>query len=352
MIGRIDMPSRGYDPLGRFVQRRSAAFLIEELSKLLIGQQAAIDAIAPLVEIYEAGLSPVRRPVGTIMLLGPTGTGKTHTVGSLAQVVHGSDVNVLRIDCGEFQLEHEVAKLIGAPPGYLGHRETQPMISQHKLNAIASDGSTLSIVLFDEVEKAAPSLQRLMLGILDRGILKLGDNSTVSFERSIIFMTSNLGSREMDSELRSRYNLASTPATQPSASALRGIGMAAMGRKFSPEFINRIDEVVAYSPLSRESIERILDIKLAELNQLMAARLGPMSFKLALSPEAREYLIDRGTSPTAGARELNRVIYSKVLRRVANLATGGSVEPGSTVSVFVDGDGLRFVPGKAVAASS
>ena len=124
--------------------------------------------MVPYVEMYQAGLAPEGRPAGVFLLLGPTGTGKTRTVEALAEVLHGSQRNILRVDCGEFQMEHEVAKLIGAPPGYLGHRETQPMLTQQKLGAISSEGCGLSLVLFDEIEKAAPSMTRLLLGVLDK----------------------------------------------------------------------------------------------------------------------------------------------------------------------------------------
>ncbi len=172
------------------------------LSRKIVGQPSAVEAITPFVQVYQAGLAPEGRPAGVFLLLGPTGTGKTKTVEALAEVLHGSEKNLLKIDCGEFQMEHEVAKLIGAPPGYLGHRETQPMLTQQKLSMISSEQSSLSLVLFDEVEKAAASLTRLLMGVLDKAVLRLGDNTTVNFERSLIFLTSNLGSRTMMSEIR------------------------------------------------------------------------------------------------------------------------------------------------------
>src|SRR5262245_51309385 len=167
------------------------------LSRKLVGQPAAIAAIVPYVQMYRAGLAPEGRPAGVFLLLGPTGTGKTRTVEVLADTLHTSERNLLRVDCGEFQMEHEVAKLIGAPPGYLGHRETQPMLSQQKLSSVTSEASNLSLILFDEIEKAAPSMTRLLLGVLDKATLRLGDNSTVNFERSMIFLTSNLGADAM-----------------------------------------------------------------------------------------------------------------------------------------------------------
>src|SRR5712671_1195771 len=147
------------------------------LSQKVVGQPAATRVIVPYIQMFQAGLAPEGRPVGVFLLLGPTGTGKTKTVEALADILHGSEKNLLKVDCGEFQMEHEVAKLIGAPPGYLGHRETQPMLTQQKLNSVTSEKSALSIVLFDEIEKAAPSMTRLLLGVLDKATLRLGDNT-------------------------------------------------------------------------------------------------------------------------------------------------------------------------------
>ena len=171
--------------------------LAARLNELLIGQPEAVDTILPYIHMHQASLSPDGRPIGVVLLLGPTGTGKTRTVEALAEILHGSAKNMLKVDCGEFQMEHEVAKLIGAPPGYLGHRETQPMLNQAKVNSVASDNSDISIILFDEIEKAAPSMTRLLLGILDKATLRLGDNTSVNFEKCIIFLTSNIGAKSI-----------------------------------------------------------------------------------------------------------------------------------------------------------
>ncbi|HEY7543458.1 MAG TPA: AAA family ATPase, partial [Blastocatellia bacterium] len=180
----------------------SSKDLVALLSQKVVGQSAATGCIVPYIHMCQAGLAPEDRPAGVFLLLGPTGTGKTRTVEAIAEVLHGSPKNIIKIDCGEFQMEHEVAKLIGSPPGYLGHRETPPMLTQQALGASTSPDCDLAIVLFDEIEKAAPSMTRLLLGILDRAVLRLGDNTTVNFERSLIFFTSNLGAREMMKELR------------------------------------------------------------------------------------------------------------------------------------------------------
>src|SRR3954464_15205074 len=190
---------KSVQPSGK--SKKPAEEKAEDLAALLtqrvVGQPAVSDIVIPYIQMFQAGLAPEGRPVGVFLLLGPTGTGKTKTVEALAEVLHGSEKNLLKVDCGEFQMEHEVAKLIGAPPGYLGHRETQPMLSQGKLNAVTSEASYISIVLFDEIEKAAHSMTRLLLGILDKATLRLGDNSTVNFERTLIFMTTNLGAKSM-----------------------------------------------------------------------------------------------------------------------------------------------------------
>src|SRR6202171_5053942 len=184
------------------------------LAQKLVGQPVAIAAVVPYVLMYRAMLAPEGRPAGVFLLLGPTGTGKTKTVEALAEVLHGSSKKVLKVDCGEFQMEHEVAKLIGAPPGYLGHRETQPILTQQKLNSVTSEKCALSIVLFDEIEKAAPSMTRLLLGVLDKGTLRLGDNSTVNFEKSLVFLTSNLGAREMMRKINPEFGFQSVRSAE------------------------------------------------------------------------------------------------------------------------------------------
>lgn len=320
--------------------------LAADLRRRIVGQEEAIETIVPYVELYQAGLAPEGRPVGVFLLLGPTGTGKTRTVEALAEALHGSERNVLRIDCGEFQMEHEVAKLIGAPPGYLGHRETQPMINQHKLNAVSSDRSGLSLVLFDEIEKAASSLGRLLLGVLDKASLKLGDNTTVNFERSLIFMTSNLGAREMMAELSARFGFAASTDGDAGAAKLRRIGMGAVRKRFSPEFVNRVDRTLTYRPLDSAALEAILDLQLEALDRHLASRLGPASFGLELTPEARAFLLAQGTSAEYGARELKRTIHRHLIQPLARLVLDRRTRPGCLLRVEREGEegNLRFTP--------
>lgn len=305
------------------------------LSQKVVGQPAATRVIVPYIQMYQAGLAPEGRPVGVFLLLGPTGTGKTKTVEALAEVLHGSEKNVLKVDCGEFQMEHEVAKLIGAPPGYLGHRETQPMLTQQKLNAVTSEKCSLSLVLFDEIEKAAPSMTRLLLGVLDKGILRLGDNSSVNFEKSLVFLTSNLGAREMMREINPDFGFQSVKGMERSdlTSKLQNIALVAVRKRFSPEFVNRIDCIITYQPLTAESLTAILDHHITDLQNHVNTRLGNRSFILEVPEESRQFLLQKGTSPEYGARELNRTIHRHLTQPLATLVATNQVSPGARVRV-------------------
>src|SRR4051812_41077324 len=308
------------------------------LSQKVVGQPAATKVIVPYIQMFQAGLAPEGRPVGVFLLLGPTGTGKTKTVEALAEVLHGSEKNVLKVDCGEFQMEHEVAKLIGAPPGYLGHRETQPMLTQQKLNAVTSEKCSLSLVLFDEIEKAAPSMTRLLLGVLDKGLLRLGDNSTVNFEKSLVFLTSNLGAREMMREINPDFGFQSvkTPERVDLTSKLQNIALVAVRKRFSPEFVNRIDCIITYQPLTPESLSAILDQQIVDLQNHVNTRLGNRSFMLDVPFETRQYLLKKGTSAEYGARELNRTIHRYLTQPLATMVATNQISPGARVRVDVN----------------
>jgi ATP-dependent Clp protease ATP-binding subunit ClpA len=307
--------------------------LAARMSNLLVGQSDAIETIIPYIEMHQAGLAPDGRPTGVVLLLGPTGTGKTRTVEALAEVLHGSSKSLLRVDCGEFQMEHEVAKLVGAPPGYLGHRETQPMLTQAKVNGVASETSDISLILFDEIEKAAPSMTRLLLCILDKATLRLGDNTAVNFERTIIFLTSNLGARSMQRANTPDFGfeaLLPAPFVEDTRK-IQSIGIAAVRRKFSPEFVNRIDSVITYKPLNRKACELILDQIFTNFADLIRNRLGVRGFRLQCTASGRELLLDSGISVEFGARELKRTVQRNFIQPVSALVAQGHVPSGSTV---------------------
>jgi ATP-dependent Clp protease ATP-binding subunit ClpA len=326
----------------RAVAQEGPSGLAVDLGRLLIGQDEAVDAIVPFVQMHQAGLSPEGRPIGVVLLLGPTGTGKTRTVEALAEILHGSSKSLLKVDCGEFQMEHEVAKLVGAPPGYLGHRETQPILSQGKLNAVTSEQSDISIVLLDEIEKAAPSMARLLLGVLDKATLRLGDNTTVNFERSLIFMTTNLGAKAMGRISMPDFGFEALlpPKGAKEDSRLRKVGMTAVRKRFSPEFINRIDCVVSYKPLTRGAYDVILDQILRNFGELVKSRLGLRSFKVQCTNSGRSLLLKKGISADFGARELKRTVQRNFIQPVAALVAEGQIPAGSTV--ILDAKGSDF----------
>lgn len=289
---------------------------------LVVGQGDALDRIWPYIDVWEGGLAASERPAGVFMLVGPTGTGKGHAVEKLAEVLHGDSRNYLRVDCGEFQMEHEVAKLIGAPPGYLGHRETQPMLSAAKLKAISSD-CNLSIVLFDEIEKAAGSMQRILLGILDKGTLRLGDNTTVNFEKTLIFLSSNLGARKLSDAVGEQFGLAGAVGEGTALNTTQALSITtkALRAKFTPEFINRLDEILLFTSLTREDFRYILRARVDDFNVQLEKRLegvaGPFPPYVTLASDAEEWLLDKGFSKEYGARELKRTLFREMRVKVA-----------------------------------
>jgi CheY-like chemotaxis protein/ATP-dependent protease Clp ATPase subunit len=315
--------------------------LVTLLSEKVVGQSSATKAIVPYVYMYQSGLAPEGRPAGVFLLLGPTGTGKTKTVEAIAELLHGSEKKIVKIDCGEFQMEHEMAKLMGAPPGYLGHRETVPLLTQQRLAEATSDQSDLALVLFDEIEKAAPSLTNLLLGILDKGILRLGDNSSVNFEKTLVFFTSNLGAREMLREINPDIGFHSA-TKRPRAdlqTKIENIALGAVRKRFSPEFVNRIDAVVTYQPLDAGSMETILDHDIKTLQRHVNSRLGDNCFTIEVLPTARNFLLARGVSEEYGARELKRVIHRQLTQPLATMVTRREISPDALVQVsFGDND--------------
>lgn len=282
----------------------SASDLADTMRKNFVGQPQMISRVLPFIMADAVGLGLENRPVGVFMLLGPTGCGKTHSVETLADALHGSTRHMLRIDCGEFQMEHEVAKLIGAPPGYLGHRETSARLTQTKLISITSQHCNLSIVLFDEIEKAAPSMLRLLLGVLDKGSLRLGDGSEVNFQKSLIFMTSNVGARELTSLMRPLGFAPTSSAPKMRPEAVR--------KHFHAEFINRVDEQIVFNTLSSSELEAVLDIQLWLLQDRINRRLGVKGFDIQVDAAARRAIIAEGNTLEYGARELKRTLNKRV----------------------------------------
>lgn len=318
--------------------------VLSGLQERIMGQSHAIEEIVPFVRAFQAGLSPEGRPAGVFLLLGPTGTGKTRTVEALAEVLHGSSRNLLKIDCAEFQMEHEVAKLIGAPPGYLGHRETHPILTQAKLASVASERCGISIVLFDEIEKAASTMTRLLLGILDKATLRLGDNNTVNFEKTLIFLTSNIGARRIMKQLTPAFGFGATlqPEGASHPARLDQIAINAARRQFSPEFMNRLDAVVTYRPLDAPALRSILDQQLDDLQTHVLRRLGARAFKIVIHNKVKSFLLKEGASQQYGAREIKRTVHRHLTQPIASMVADGRVPPGANVHAEVSTKGDRI----------
>lgn len=305
------------------------------LKKKVVGQDRAIRQLGRVYQVHLAGLGAPGRPIVNLLLLGPTGSGKTRLVEAAAEVLFGTGDALLKIDCAEFQHSHEIAKLIGSPPGYLGHRETPPMITQEALEAHYTDQVKLSLVLFDEIEKASDALWQLLLGILDKATLTLGDNRRVDFSRSLIFLTSNLGSLEMTRLMT--QGLGFSPYAEEDSMELdqkiyRTASEAAR-RKFSPEFMNRIDRVIVFRKLTEEHLDRILSIELKRVQDRIIASSGDEQFVFKCTPAAREFLLHEGTDAKFGARHLKRAIERHLVFPLSNLIATRQVALGDLVTV-------------------
>lgn len=314
----------------------------DKLSALIVGQERAVRRVSGLFQIYLAGMNNPSRPIGTMLFLGPTGSGKTRVVEAAAEVLFGEPHAVVKIDCAEFQHSHEIAKLIGSPPGYLGHRETSPMLTQENLDKAHSDDTKLTFVLFDEIEKASDSLWQLLLGILDKATLTLGDNRRVDFSKTVVIMTSNLGAREMSDMISGGIGFAPTKSGRPQEDTeidtkIYRTALEAAKRKFSPEFMNRIDKVVVFRSLKEHHLRKILDIELTAVQERITESAGT-KFIFECTNEAKEFLLGEGIDLKYGARHLKRSIERFLVYPLSNLVATQQVETGDFVTIGFDSE--------------
>lgn len=333
----------------------------EKLSNLIVGQERGVRRLSGLFQIYLAGMNNPQRPIGTMLFLGPTGSGKTRVVEAASEVLFNDPHSVVKIDCAEFQHSHEIAKLIGSPPGYLGHRETSPMLTQENLDKAHTDETKLTFVLFDEIEKASDSLWQLLLGILDKATLTLGDNRRVDFSKTVVIMTSNLGAREMSDMISGGIGFApGKGGAKPKEDTeidtkIYRTALEAAKRKFSPEFMNRIDKVVVFRSLKEHHLRRILDIELASVQDRITESAGT-KFVFECSDAAKEFLLQEGIDLKYGARHLKRSIERFLVYPLSNLVATQQVETGDFVLVDFDSEknGLVFTKhsGKLIVSDS
>ena len=314
----------------------------EKLAGRIVGQERAVRRMSGLYQIFLAGMNPLSRPVGTMLFLGPTGSGKTRVVEAAAEVLFGDPNAVIKIDCGELQHSHEIAKLIGSPPGYLGHRETSPMLTQENLDRYHTEETKLSLVLFDEIEKASDSLWQLLLGILDKATLTLGDNRRVDFSHALVVMTSNLGAREMAELISGGIGFAPTqgqknPNDTEVDQKIYRTAVEAARRKFSPEFMNRIDKVVVFRSLKEHHLRQILELELQAVQDRIMKSAGT-KFVFHCSDGAKELLLKEGIDFKYGARHLKRAIERFLVYPLSNLVATEQVGLGDLVYVETSPD--------------
>ncbi len=323
---------------------REAEALEANLRRLVIGQDEAVDQIVNMYQMHLTGLNPPGRPIGNFLFLGPTGTGKTRIVEAMAESLVGNPRAVIKIDCAEFQHSHEIAKLIGSPPGYLGHRETHPLLSQETINQYQTERTKISFILFDEIEKASDSLWNLLLGILDKATLTLGDNRKVDFTKAMIFMTSNLGASEMSTLLQPRLgfgikrqetvNLEHLDAK--TTEKISRTGVEAARKKFTPEFMNRLDKVVVFHPLGEKQIRQILEIELKQVQHRVFQSSPERAFVFQCSDEAKEFLLSQGIDAKYGARHLKRAIERSLVQPLSNLIATDQIRLGDCIRIGFD----------------
>ncbi len=312
----------------------------------IVGQEEGVQSLVDMFQVFCAGLNSPGRPVGNLLFLGPTGSGKTRIVEAAAEILFGDARAVIKVDCAEFQHSHEIAKLIGSPPGYLGHRETHPLITQEALAASHTEKLKLSFLLFDEIEKASDALWQLLLGMLDKATLTLGDNRRVDLSQTVIYLTSNLGGGEITELMEGGMGFVQ-PKDKPAAGLdekVERTAVEAARRKFSPEFMNRLDKVVVFHPLRREQLERVLEIELGQVQQrVLETAKGQFLFRV--TEPGRDFLLQEGTDQRYGARHLKRAIERHVVYPLANLLATEQVHLGDLVCIDwnEEQDGLTFI---------
>jgi ATP-dependent Clp protease ATP-binding subunit ClpB len=332
-------------PLDPAKTGREASTLETGLRRMIIGQDEAIQQIVNIYQMHLTGMNAPGRPIGNFLFLGPTGSGKTRIVEATAETLLKNPRAVIKIDCAEFQHSHEIAKLIGSPPGYLGHRETHPLLSQEVLNQYQTETMKVSFVLFDEIEKASDALWNLLLGILDKATLTLGDNRKVDFSKAMIFMTSNLGAAEMGAIMAPKLGFGSSDARikattgvfdEKMTGKIARSGVEAARRKFTPEFMNRLDKIVTFSPLGSEQLKKILEIELNLVQQRIFNTSADRAFVFTVSDTSKDFLLSEGTDLKYGARHLKRAIERLLVHPMSNLIATDQVRGGDWVRVEFD----------------
>ena len=290
------------------------------LHERVVGQDEAVQKVSEAILRSRAGIQDPNRPIGSFLFLGPTGVGKTELAKTLAQALFDDEKNLIRIDMTEYMEKHSVSRLVGAPPGYVGYEEGGQLTE-------AVRRKPYSVILFDEVEKAHPDVFNILLQVLDDGRITDSQGRTVDFKNTVIILTSNLGSNLI---------LDGIDASGQLRKDAREEVQQLLKRQFRPEFLNRLDEIVFYTPLTRDQIEKIMDLLLRSLNQ----RLADRNITVRLTKEAKDFVIENGYDPVYGARPLKRFIQRAVETPVARLLIERDLPEGSVLEVYPENDNL------------
>jgi ATP-dependent Clp protease ATP-binding subunit ClpA len=311
------------------------------LRNRVVGQDAAIEAVTEIYQMFLVGMTPPDRPIGNLLFLGPTGSGKTYLVEVVAEALFGNRHAFIKVDCAEFQEHHEIAKLIGSPPGYIGHLQTQPLLNQESIDHWHTENLKLTLLLFDEIEKASEALWQLLLGILDKGTLTLGDNSHVDLSHCLIFLTSNLGASQMSDLVQGGMGFFPHDAIgdKDLDAKIERTASEAARKKFSPEFLNRLDKVVVFRTLRPEQLEQVLELELAKVQKRIMDAIGQSHFTFHCVPEVKKWLLKEGTDPKYGARHLKRVIERRIVYALANLVATRQISTGDCIDITLKADG-------------
>jgi ATP-dependent Clp protease ATP-binding subunit ClpC len=325
-------------PLGHMLQgeRENLRTLEADLHKRVIGQDEAINAVSRAIRRSRAGLKDPKRPIGSFLFLGPTGVGKTELARALAAELFGSADAMIRLDMSEYMEPHTVSRLFGSPPGYVGHEEGGQLTEQVRRRPY-------SVVLFDEVEKAHPEVFNALLQIMDDGRLTDGQGRTVDFKNTVVIMTSNVASADLRKAGRLGFSTGWTAEAEAANDAMKSKALEGLKRAFRPEFLNRIDQVVVFSALTRENLRQIVDLMLQEV----AARLREQGITLEVGDDVRAFLMDEGYSEEYGARPLRRAIQSHVDDALADAILAGELQPGATARLALADGAVRVVPVEA-----
>jgi ATP-dependent Clp protease ATP-binding subunit ClpB len=334
--------ANGWVSLNARERCEEAAEFERELFRRIVAQDDAVMALSQIYQVYLAKMTMPSKPLGALLFLGPTGSGKTRSVEAAAEVLFGDPYAMVKVDCAEFQHSHEISKLVGSPPGYLGHRETRPILTQEMLDRYHTPRNRLTFVLFDEIEKASDALWQLLLGVLDKARITLGDNRAVNFSNCVIVMTSNLGAREMAEVTEGKLGFTRRFESAPELDArIEKIGVEAARRKFSPEFINRLDKIVVFRSLTPDSLRRILDIEF-QIVQRRVLMSGGGNFMLSCAERTKDFLLAEGFDRRYGTRPLKRAIERHLVIPLSNLIATRQIDIGDVVCVDVDETGQEL----------